>query len=140
VLARTLYAQTQITNNGSGSGGVFESLNTMSQLFTNITTSLNSIQTLTDPTYGLLAGLNCKVFGEDFQRIQQIFCGSMYSNMYTMRLAFGIIAYGVLFTMCCAVCTGVRHFKHMQRKDKVGDAFFKNSFDENSGTTFNRRH
>jgi len=63
VLARTLYAQTTITNNANNSQGVFEALNIMDTLFNNIKTSLNSIQTLTDPNYGLLAGLNCKVFG-----------------------------------------------------------------------------
>lgn len=41
--------------------------------------------------------------------------------------------------MCCSVCTGVRHFKHMSRKDNVGEAFMKNSFDDASGETFKRR-
>lgn len=63
----------------------------------------------------------------------------MYSNIYTMRLAMGITAWGVLFMMCCAVCTGVRHYKHSQRKEKIGDAFFKNTLDESSGEAFKRK-
>lgn len=131
VMGRMLSAKAQII--ATSGGGVFEALNEMSTLFSNINTNLASIVALTDPNYGLLAGLNCKIFGEDFERIQKILCGSVYSSVYTMRMSFGLIAYGVLFMMCCAVCTGVRHFKHMQRKEKIGDAFFKNSFDEGSG-------
>ena len=137
VLARAYTAKNNIES--TSAGGVFAALNTMSTLFATIKTNLQSLASLTDPTYGLLAGLNCKIFGDDFTRIQQILCGSMYSNLYTMRLAMGIIAWGVLFMMCCAVCTGVRHFKHSQRKDKVGDAFFKNSFDGASGEVFKRK-
>ena len=48
----------------------------------------------------------------------------MYYNMYIMRYAIGLSSYGVLFAMCCIVCTGVRHYKHGERKNKVGDAFF----------------
>ena len=59
--------------------------------------------------------------------------------MYTMRLAIGIASYGVLFMMCCAVCTGVRHFKHSERRNKVGDAFFNKSGDEGSGALFAKR-
>jgi hypothetical protein len=60
--------------------------------------------------------------------------------MYTMRLAIGIASYGVLFMMCCSVCVGVRHFKHMNRKDRVGDAFFSKSGDEGSGAAFAKNH
>lgn len=49
----------------------------------------------------------------------------MYYNLYVMRYAIGISCYGVLFAMCCIVCTGVRHYKHGDRKAKVGDAFVK---------------
>ncbi len=67
VRGRMLTAAAQIR--ATTSGGVFEALNLMDTLFTNIKNSLANITTLTDPTYGLLAGLNCKIFGEDFQRI-----------------------------------------------------------------------
>jgi hypothetical protein len=35
-------------------------------LFSNILTNLNSIQDLVDPKYGFIAGLNCRLMGEDF--------------------------------------------------------------------------
>jgi len=50
-----------------------------------------------------------------------------------MRYALGISCYGVLFAMCCIVCTGVRHYKHSQRKTQIGDAFFKGDKDDYSG-------
>ena len=65
--------------------------------------------------------------------MQEVMCGSMYYNMYIMRYALGISCYGVLFAMCCIVCTGVRHMKHSERKGKVGDAFFKRGKDDYSG-------
>ncbi len=49
----------------------------------------------------------------------------MFYNMYIMRYTIGISCYGVLFAMCCIVCTGVRHYKHGERKNQVGDAFAK---------------
>jgi hypothetical protein len=42
---------------------VFEALITIETKFSDISTSLNGIASLTDPKYGLLAGLNCKLFG-----------------------------------------------------------------------------
>jgi Na+/alanine symporter len=95
--------------------------------------SMTLIAPLIDPTTGLVAGLNCKLFGEDFQRIQQVMCGSMYYNMYLMRYALGISCYGVLFAMCCIVCTGVRHMKHAERKNQISDSFFKKGKDDYSG-------
>lgn len=84
---------------------------------------MSSISSLTNPKYGLLAGLNCKVFGEDFQALENVICGTFYKNIYLLRLTVGIASYGILFAMCCIVCTGVRHFKHSERKGKIGDAF-----------------
>ncbi len=52
-----------IINNAASSGGVFESLEIISTLFSNIKTAMTPISDLTDPKYGLLAGLNCKIFG-----------------------------------------------------------------------------
>jgi len=63
VLGRTLTAQANIIS--TGSGGVFLALNNMTSIFTTINNTLTSsgISTLTDPNYGLLAGLNCLLFG-----------------------------------------------------------------------------
>lgn len=123
VLARA--EQSVLDINGTGAGTVITAINTIHDQLYNVQSSISSISTITDPDYGMLAGLNCKVFGEDFQRFQKVICGKFYNNLYNLRLTIGISAFGILFSLCCIVCTGVRHFKHMERLNKVGDAFFK---------------
>jgi hypothetical protein len=62
VLRRTLSAQSLITNNASNTG-VYYGLYQIQNTFNNIVYGMTSISNLTDPTYGMLAGLNCQVFG-----------------------------------------------------------------------------
>jgi len=63
VLGRALDAKNLIINNAN-SGGVFFGINAVNTLFTTARTALNTASAaLTDPTYGMLAGLNCKLFG-----------------------------------------------------------------------------
>jgi hypothetical protein len=52
-------------------------------------------------------------------------CGSFYNNMYIIRLTFGIVAWGILFVLCCTVCSGVRHFKQVDKLKKIADMDFK---------------
>ena len=47
-----------------------------------LNTAMTTINTLTDPQYGVLAGLNCKIFGEDLVRFKNVICGGFYNNMY----------------------------------------------------------
>ena len=53
--------------------------------------------------------------------MEKVICGSFYKNIYLLRLVVGIASYGVLFAMCCIVCTGVRHFKLSQTQAQIGD-------------------
>jgi hypothetical protein len=69
----------------------------------------------------MLAGLNCKVFGEDFELFKNVICGSFYNNLFLIRLTLGIAGWGILFSMCCIVCTGVRHFKQIDKMKKISD-------------------
>lgn len=105
--------------------------------FTNFTTSVDAVQTafegvfssltgtinsIVDPQYGLLAGFNCVIFGEDFNRAIEAICVKFFNTTYLARLTLGISAFGILFAMCCSVCTGVRHYKHSLRLTKL-DSF-----------------
>ena len=110
VLKRATDAKLAIES--TASGGVFAALNTMNTIFTNFNTSLSSINRLIDARTGLIAGLNCHLFGEDLQRIPNILCGSMFNNFYILRYALGTSCYGALFAMCCTVCTGYRYKRH----------------------------
>lgn len=88
-------------------------------LFTTVQNALATISAIIDPQYGLVAGLNCRVFGEDIVRLSNTMCGPVYTTFYLSRLIVGIASYGILFALCCIVCAGVRHYKHGERKDKV---------------------
>lgn len=61
VLGRAELVNTAILS--TSTGGVFYSLDLMGTLFSGIVTAMTAIQPLVDPKYGLLAGLNCKLFG-----------------------------------------------------------------------------
>jgi hypothetical protein len=90
---------------------------TLNTTFSNAQSSLSSVSsTVTDPQYGLIAGLNCKLIGEDIQRASTTFCQSLFTISYFTRLVMGLAAFGILFSLCCGVCTGVRFYKHDIRK------------------------
>ena len=72
-------------------------------VFNTILADLGYISDLLDPSYGLIAGLNCKLMGQDFQRLEQATCGSIYTKIYITRLVLGIASYGLLLAICLAV-------------------------------------
>jgi hypothetical protein len=112
VMYRMEQTQDQINNTGVNTS-VFSNIDSFRSVLNTVNAGLSTIQNLTDPTYGMLAGLNCRLFGQDFITFQNIMCGSLYNNVYMIRLAFGIAVWGILFTLCCTVCSGVRHFKQI---------------------------
>jgi hypothetical protein len=90
---------------------------TLNTTFTNTQNSLSAASsTVSDPQYGLVAGLNCKLIGEDIQMVTSTFCQSVFTISYFTRLVLGLASFGILFSLCCGVCTGVRFYKHEIRK------------------------
>ena len=126
VLARSEQALTD--TNGTGASTVFTNVDNMNTYIDTVEANLVAIANITDPQYGLMVGLNCKVFGEDFVRFQDVLCGKFFSNMYNLLITIGMAAFSMLLMLCCIVCTGVRHFKHMERQKQVGDAFFRDDY------------
>lgn len=113
---------TQVTN-------AFTTINgTMSGV---VTVLQGSVDAITNPKFGMIAGLNCQIIGEDLGLVVGSICVSNFNTIYITRLLMGIAAFGILFSMCCIVCSGVRHFKHSERKDRVSPNFMgdKNSFE-----------
>lgn len=82
---------------------------------------LGTVATVVDPQYGIIAGLNCAIIGEDLFLIVNTVCSHGFKLSFFIRLAFGIAGFGVLFTACCASCTGVRHYKQsmVQKKSRL---------------------
>lgn len=88
--------------------------------FTNAITALNLVvSTVIDPNQGMIAGLNCLLLGEDINLIVNTTCNKLFNTFYFLRLTLGISAFGILFSLCCTTCSGVRAFKHSTRKGAV---------------------
>jgi hypothetical protein len=86
---------------------------TLNTTFTNAQSSLAAASaTVVDPQYGLVAGLNCKLIGQDIQMATTTFCQSVFTISYFTRLVLGLASFGILFSLCCGVCTGVRFYKY----------------------------
>jgi hypothetical protein len=123
---------TDLTNPASDISQInnaFVSINvTMSSVVNILTTNVDAV---TNPKYGMIAGLNCQIIGENLGLVVGSICVSNFNTIYITRLLMGIAAFGILFSMCCIVCSGVRHFKHSERKDRVSPNFMgdKNSFE-----------
>ena len=110
----------------------FASVNTtMTNVMNTLTATVDGI---TNPRFGLIAGLNCNIIGEDLETLVNAVCVSNFNTLYITRLLMGIAAFGILFAMCCIVCSGVRHYKHSERISKLGPNFTgtgdKNSFEQ----------
>ena len=103
---------------------------TISSVMTSLSTAVDGI---TNPTFGLIAGLNCLLIGEDINLVVSTLCVSNFNTLYITRLVMGISSFGILFALCCIVCSGVRHYKHSERKDKISPNFMDgklNSFED----------
>ena len=114
---------------------------TVNTTMTNVITALNNaVSGIVDPKFGMIAGLNCLIIGEDLSLMVSSICVSNFNTLYITRLLMGISSFGILFALCCIVCSGVRHYKHSERKDKISPNFMggdKNSF-EHTDAAFNR--
>lgn len=100
------------------------SLNTdIGNLKTSCTTAVNSIQGSTsqyvDPQYGLVAGLNCQVMGEDIVVAKNTVCVSFFNSLFFLLVTMGTSSFALLFALCCITCTGVRHHKQDQTRMKI---------------------
>lgn len=95
-------------------------ITTLGTTVAGIKTNLQStVNTITDPNYGIVAGLNCAIIGEDILLVLNTLCTNGFKLSFFIRLAFGIAGFGVLFSMWCASCTGVRHYRQQQCKSRA---------------------
>lgn len=101
------------TNYNTGTTGYHDRLADVQSAFVPISSQLTSIvRTVVDPQYGMVAGLNCLVLGEDLNMVSNTACVRLFNTFYFLRFALGLAAFGILFTLCCTTCSGVRAFKH----------------------------
>jgi hypothetical protein len=64
---------------------------------------------ITNNKYGLVAGLNCKVIGEDLGILVNSLCVSNFNTFYISRIAMGLVSFGILFSTCFITCVTMRY-------------------------------
>lgn len=73
---------------------------------------MNTLKTtygsIADPKFGLIAGLNCRVVGEDASLAVNTICNSFMKYSYLLRVMFITAAFSVLLAVMCAFCVGLR--------------------------------
>lgn len=105
-----------ITRFNDGTNGYNVKISNINSAFTSIITILEGlVSTVVDPNYGMVAGLNCLLLGEDINLLANTACNKLFVTLSMLRLTLGLAAFGILFSMCCTTCSGVRAFKHSQR-------------------------
>lgn len=85
--------------------------------------TINSLNSLLDTEYGMLGGLNCSLFGEDFQNIVNNSCVLGFNTLFNIRLSLGICSFGLFFASLCSVCAGSRYARQEDKtKGKVANS------------------
>lgn len=108
---------TRISNTNSAVNNYETLVQGLGNTFTSTISDMNGLaSSVTDPEYGLVAGLNCKLFVDDVELVIDTFCVNFFNLVYFLRLVLGVASYGILLTMCCSVCSGVRHFKQFKKR------------------------
>lgn len=107
-------------------------LGAIDTLFNDVMTNLNStVDSIVNPKFGLVAGLNCLLIGENINTVLDAMCISNFITFYTIRSIMGLTCLIIFFALCCIVCSGVRHFKHFERNAKIDPNLNnKNNFED----------
>ena len=79
---------------------------------------VTGFSSLADPKFGLIAGLNCRVLGEDATLFVKTFCNNALTVSFLLAIIFGVVGYLILFISCCSVCLGVRHYKKQEEEER----------------------
>lgn len=139
VLGRLPAAQTAVTNYKTQITNVKTAFNNVISGFT------STVNSIVDPNYGLVAGFNCVIIGDNLNLVNSAICQHGFRLMFFFRVAFGMAGFGMLFAMCCISCTGVRHFKQMEANqmlvnpdDKPRDETMEDLYDNKASPTKGR--
>lgn len=109
-----------ISSYNTATTGYHDRIGTLGSSFTTISGNLqNIVSSVFDPQYGMIAGLNCLVLGEDLNLMSNTICTKFFITFYYLRLTLGLSAFGILFALCCTTCSGVRAFKHSARLGSI---------------------
>lgn len=89
-------------------------------LFTSIENNLMvNAESIVHAQEGLLAGLDCRLVGEDMTRMVDSICIMTFNQLFFTFVVLGLISFSLLFSICCIVCVGVQHYKHAIKQQRV---------------------
>ena len=87
-------------------------------LFASVVESLEaSAGNFIHPTYGIGAGLNCKLIGEDMDILANNLCNLFLPKLYIMLIIFGCLSFAILISLCFLTCSVSRHFDQWLKKE-----------------------
>ena len=69
----------------------------------------------------MLAGLDCKVLGEDMEIVKNTICGGIYNDFEMLRMTFGLTSWSLLLSMIFSALMAYRHNRNGDRHKKVHD-------------------
>ena len=88
----------------------------VSTLFTHVYDNLTQTENLGsifDPTTGLFTGLDCRLLQEEANNARDSMCVLTVNRVYFSLVTSGIMAFALLFLLCCLVCFNVRHLQEL---------------------------
>lgn len=79
---------------------------------TTLETNMNSMTNLTSGSFN---GMDCRTIAESIWDFRDSFCIGLIQSVNYNIICLSLICYGILLMACFVTCTGVRHFKHLQK-------------------------
>ena len=81
------------------------------QVYSNLTTTL-ALDSVFNPTTGVITGLDCRLLGEDGVNMREEFCVGSFNKIFFNLVVVGIMAFAMFMMVCCILCVSVRHYQH----------------------------
>jgi hypothetical protein len=81
------------------------------EVYNNLTTTLN-LDSVFNPTTGVLTGLDCRLLGEDGVNMKESFCVGSFNRIFFNLVVVGIMSFAMFLMVCCILCFNVRHYQH----------------------------
>jgi hypothetical protein len=107
-------AKTPINNLAAELNGNVKTLFT--QIYNNLTQTDN-LQSIFDPSVGMITGLDCRLLSEDGVAAKESLCITSFNRIYFTLITVAILAFATFLSLCCIVCFNVRHYQKLVQKE-----------------------
>jgi hypothetical protein len=93
------------------------------QVYNNLTIT-DGMQSIFDPSVGMISGLDCRLLSEDGVNAKESLCITSFNRIYFTLITVGILSFSLFLALCCIVCFNVRHYqKSVQKEENPGRIF-----------------